>query len=180
MIQVRMDWNVRSATAEDSPGVAEVVRRVFEEYGFTWETDGYHSDLYDLRAGYFDLGHGFYVADSERGIVGTIALKLFPTLPGEPGKPIEVAGKQRVGGADCSLDRLYVDSTARKLGIGWALGQRVVEEARQRGRRMMEIWSDKRFEDAHRLYERLGARAVGERVLDDPDQSPEWGLALTL
>jgi hypothetical protein len=42
----------------------------------------------------------------------------------------------------------------------------------------MELWSDKRFEDAHRLYQKLGARVVGERICHDPDQSPEWGLAI--
>jgi hypothetical protein len=44
----------------------------------------------------------------------------------------------------------------------------------------LKIWSDKRFADAHRLYERHGARVVGERVHDDPDQSHEWGLVLDL
>jgi hypothetical protein len=42
----------------------------------------------------------------------------------------------------------------------------------------MEMWSDKRFEDAHRLYQKLGAEVVGERICHDPDQSPEWGLLL--
>ena len=37
-----------------------------------------------------------------------------------------------------------------------------------------------RFEDAHGLYRREGARVVGERVHDDPDSSHEWGLVLDL
>jgi uncharacterized protein (DUF885 family) len=56
----------------------------------------------------------------------------------------------------------------------------VIEEARAHGRRKLAIWSDKRLEDAHRLYERLGACATAERVHDDPDQSHEWGLVLEL
>jgi hypothetical protein len=56
----------------------------------------------------------------------------------------------------------------------------VLEEARAADRRRLAIWSDKRFADAHRLYERFGARVVAERVGDDPDKSPEWGLVLGL
>lgn len=56
----------------------------------------------------------------------------------------------------------------------------MIEEARRRGHRQLEIWSDKRFEDAHRLYRRYGARVVGERVHDDPDSSEEWGLLIDL
>jgi hypothetical protein len=44
----------------------------------------------------------------------------------------------------------------------------------------MEIWSDKKLLDGHRLYEKVGAVLVGERLCHDPDQSPEWGLVLDL
>ncbi|MDQ3065832.1 MAG: GNAT family N-acetyltransferase, partial [Actinomycetota bacterium] len=79
-----------------------------------------------------------------------------------------------------SLERLYVLRAARGTGVGSALLAAVVEAARQAGQSQLEIWSDKRFEDAHRLYQRLGARVVGERVHDDPDSSHEWGLVLDL
>jgi putative acetyltransferase len=54
----------------------------------------------------------------------------------------------------------------------------VLAEAKKNGRSTMELWSDKRFTDAHRLYERFGAKVVGERICHDPDKSPEWGLVL--
>jgi hypothetical protein len=44
----------------------------------------------------------------------------------------------------------------------------------------MEIWSDKRFAEAHALYRSLGAKLVGERICHDPEQSPEWGFLLDL
>jgi GNAT superfamily N-acetyltransferase len=79
-----------------------------------------------------------------------------------------------------SLERLYVLAETRGSGAGSALLAAVVAEARQSGHTELEIWSDKRFIDAHRLYERYGARVVGERVHDDPDDSHEWGLVLDL
>ena len=88
--------------------------------------------------------------------------------------------KLRLAQADCSLERLYVRPEHRRSGIGRALFQTAIEEARSKSASLMEIWSDKRFQDAHRLYDRMGAVTVGERICDDPDHSPEWGLILEL
>ncbi len=175
-----MEFGVRLATRADSAAAVAVVKAVFDEFGFTWEAGGYHADLYDLGAGYLAIGNAFFVSEWEGRVVGTAALKLFPPVSGPSGSLTEVGGGLRIAGADCSLDRLYVHPSARRHGIGAALSVAVIEGARDRSRRLMEIWSDKRFADAHRLYGRLGAQTVGERILDDPDQSPEWGLSLEL
>jgi putative acetyltransferase len=176
-----MSVSIRSATAADSPSIVRVVRTVYDEYRFTWEADGYHADLYDLDGHYLSQGHNFWVAQSpDGGILGTAALELFPALPGAPGATLEVSGEIRLAGCDCSLHRLYVHPAARRQGVGQALMETVLEEARRRGRSRLEIWSDKRFGDAHRLYRRFGAVEVGERISHDPDESPEWGLLIDL
>jgi putative acetyltransferase len=144
---------VRPARADDSPAAASVVRAVYDEYGFTWDEGGYHRDLQDVEAAY----EAFFVAELDGRIVGT-------------------AGLSTAG----SLERFYVLAEARGAGAGSALFTAVVEEARRRGHPELEIWSDKRFADAHRLYLRHGARVVGQRVHDDPDSSHEWGLRLEL
>ena len=144
---------IRLALASDSAAAARVVRTVYEEYGFTWDEHGYHADLRDVEAAYA----AFFVAEFDGRIVGT-------------------AGLSEHG----SLERLYVLPDARGSGAGSALFAAVADEARRRGHDRLEIWSDKRFEDAHRLYRREGARVIGERVHDDPDSSHEWGLVLDL
>ena len=144
---------VRRAVASDSAAAAAIVRTVYEEFGFTWDEQGYHADLRDVEASYA----AFFVAERGGQIVGTAGL----TSHG-------------------SLERLYVLSEARGSGAGSALLTAVAAEARRRGHVQLEIWSDKRFTDAHRLYERHGARVVGERQHDDPDASHEWGLVLQL
>jgi len=144
---------VRRAGAADSQAVAVVVRAVYDEFGFTWDEAGYHADLRDVEASYA----AFFVAAVDGRIVGTAGLT-----------------------GHGSLERLYVLAEARGGGTGSALLTAVVDEARRRGHDRLEIWSDKRFTDAHRLYERHGARVVGERVHDDPDSSHEWGLVLEL
>jgi putative acetyltransferase len=75
---------------------------------------------------------------------------------------------------------MYVHPEARRQGIGAALIDQVVSTAKSENRAAMELWSDKRFVDAHRLYQRFGAKVVGQRICHDPDQSPEWGLMIDL
>ena len=144
---------IRRARTRDSAAAAAVVRAVYDEYGFTWDADGYHADLLDVEAAYA----AFYVAESDGRIVGTAGLS-----------------------GEGSLERFYVLPRARGAGTGTALLAAVADEARRLGHTELEIWSDKRFEGAHRLYTRHGARVVGERVHDDPDSSHEWGLVLDL
>ena len=144
---------IRRALAADSAAAAAVVKTVYDEYGFTWDEAGYHADLRDVEATYA----AFFVAELDGRIVGTAGLS-----------------------AHGSLERLYVLAAARGAGTGAALLAAVADEARRRGHDRLEIWSDKRFEAAHRLYTREGARVVGERVHDDPDSSHEWGLVLDL
>jgi len=171
---------VRRATNLDVDGVVRVIHAVFDEYGFTWEEDGYHADLYDLEASYDAIGDRFYVAELDGAILGTAALEIFPPNPGAAGAIVQVETYRRVSGTDCSVERLYVHPDGRRRGVGQALLAHVIGEARALGFGNMEIWSDKRFTDAHRLYQRFGAVVAGDRILDDPDESPEWGLYIPL
>ena len=156
--------NVRRAESGDAQAIAGVVRAVYDEYEFTWDADGYHGDLRDAATHY----DAFWVAEIDGAIAGTVGLDLSDARVG--GLP----------GCDCSLERLYVLDSARGRGAGSALMRAVLDEARAQGRRRLAVWSDKRFDDAPRLYERFGARVEAERVHDDPDSSHEWGLVLDL
>jgi len=73
------------------------------------------------------------------------------------------------------LKSLYVAASARRRGLGGALTRLVEREARRRGAGTVELWSDTRFTDAHRLYERLGYRRTGEtRELGDLSNTAEF------
>jgi putative acetyltransferase len=178
--EVRSSLRVRPATNRDRIEVIRVIKAVYDEFGFPWYPDGYHRDLYDLEAHYDAVGDRFFLAEVDGVAVGTVAVEYFSRIPGPPGGVIEDDGYVRVCGADCSLERLYVVPEARRGGVGGALIRRVMDEARAASRDTMELWSDKKFGDAHRLYGRFGAIVVGERLCDDPEQSPEWGLLLPL
>lgn len=174
-----MPFQIREAAEGDAGQIVATVREVYDEYGFTWEAEGYHRDLYAPTEHYRPPHSRLLVADSEGQILGCGGYHTFEQIAGE-GAISLVADKERLAGTDCSLERLYVRPGARRMGIGRSLFEQIAVECAERGRMAMEIWSDKRFADAHRLYQRYGARQVAERVCSDPDQSPEWGLVLDL
>jgi putative acetyltransferase len=170
-----VSFHIREATNADAGGIVEVVRAVYDEYGFTWDAEEYHADLYEPEAHY----DKFFVVE-DGGICGVIGLCFHDTIPGVVGEAVMHEGRVRAAGSDCSLERLYVHPDARRRGIGEALTCEVIERAKAAGKSAMELWSDKRFGDAHRLYGRFGAVAIGDRICHDPDQSPEWGLVIVL
>lgn len=171
---------IRPALRGDESGVVRVVKAVYDEYGFTWDPDVYHADLYDLSIHFGGPEAILFVAEDETRVLGCAGLETFTTVEGPHGEVVDGDSLRRIAGTDCEFLRLYVHAEARNRGIGAALIERVIGEARNRGRRHMEIWTDKRFVGAHRLYARYGARVVGDRICDDPDVSPEWGMILDL
>ena len=174
-------FTIRSARPDDSPEIVRVIKAVYDEYGFSWDEEEYHADIYDIKTHYLDHGMPFFVAELTSGkLVGTAALELLPTLPGDLGELVQYNGRVRIGGTDCSMERLYVDPAARRIGIGRALTQKLIDTALEHGRTKMEIWSDKKLTKAHALYQSFGATMAGERICHDPDHSPEWGLLLEL
>lgn len=167
---------VRPYRQGESEHVRRVIKAVYDEYEFSWDPERYHRDLFVLD----DDPSPKWVAEHGGEIVGYIGLETFSAIPGNDGTVVEDQGKKRVAGADCELLRLYVLAECRGLGLGKMLTETCIKEAKSQGCQLMEIWSDKLFVEAHGLYKRYGAEVVGERICDDPDEAPEWGMALRL
>lgn len=165
---------IRLAQPSDSAGVVSAVRAVYDEYGFTWEEGGYHADLYDLRPYCNPNLARFWVAELDGQVVGCGGVRFFPPIPGQMGEIIIQEDYERVAGTCADIIRMYVHPKGRRQGIATAIMHEII--ALEVG--PIEIWSDKRFVDAHRLYQRFGASVVGERICHDPDQAPEWGMIL--
>lgn len=80
-------------------------------------------------------------------------------LAGEPALAIAVLRLRRAiwsAGLECHLAELYVEPGARGRGIGRALMEAAMREARGRGADTMDIGVDEPDTAARRLYERLG------------------------
>ena len=80
------------------------------------------------------------------------------------------------------LHRLYVAASHRRRGLGRVLVDRVEQHAADvLGAQVVQLWSDTRFHDAHRLYERCGYVATGAtRQLHDPSDTTEYRFVHTL
>jgi len=156
------------------------IKAVYDEYEFPWYPEDYHADLYNLDTHYTANDFPFYVAEHEGTIVGTGVLAHHPLIRSNSPdqKTILFEDMIRVCATDCSTERLYVHPEARRMGIGRAIMNQILTTAKLRSYIGMEVWTDTRFEEAHKLYLKMGATMVGERLCHDPEQSPEWGLFL--
>ena len=85
-------------------------------------------------------GCALFVARVDGEIVGSLTLATYP-LP---------------TGFKAWIDDVVVDSSARGRGIGEALNQAALDEARKRGAKEVDLTSRPDREAANRLYQRLG------------------------
>lgn len=148
---------IEPAHAADAPAIIALIGRVFAEYDFSWDPSIEVPDLFDLRRHYGGEAGGFWVARQDGRVVGSV-------------------GVERLPDGRAELHRLYLDATLRGRGVGRALVEAVLDWCRTAGVARLILWSDTRFDRAHRLYEGMGFAKTGERELpDDPNNTREFG-----
>ena len=76
--------------------------------------------------------------------------------------------------------RLYLLAERRGLGEGEQLLRYMISWDRQQGFERLIGSSNKRVESVHQLSVKVGMELVGERICDEPRDSPEWGFAISL
>ena len=147
---------ISAATAEDVPGVVALIGRVYAEYGFVYEPRVEVPDLFDFDAHYAPPRGGFFVVRVANTIVGSV-------------------GVERLDERSAELHRLYLDADKRGRRTGRALTDAGLAWCRARGVGHLILWSDTRFDLAHRLYTRMGFARIGERtIVGDVNDSREY------
>lgn len=131
---------IRSAGDGDSAALIALIAGAFAEYpDSSFDVD---AEMPELRAPATAIRKAegrWWVAEDDDGIIGSVAVE--PAADGA-----------------IEMKKLYIASTSRRRGLGAHLVTLAESEARFRGAATMELWTDARFEDAHRLYERMGYR----------------------
>lgn len=139
----------------DSAALIDLITTCWAAYpGCVMDVDGEEPWLRAPATAYRRWGATMWVVTVGRDLLGCVGLK--------------------PAGATGELKSLYVGPAARRRGLGRALSDLVEDQARRRGVRRLELWSDSRFADAHRLYQRLGYRRLPDtRDLHDLSRTVE-------
>ena len=151
------DIVLRPARDDDAAGLIALIAGCFAEYpGCILDVDGEMPYLRRIAGAFAEVDGEFWVAEHRRRLVGSVGLR--PRRQGT-----------------IALVNLYVARSARRRGLGARLTGLVEDGARRRRADVVDLWSDTRFRDAHRLYERLGYRRMPEtRHLSDLSSSVEF------
>lgn len=108
--------------------------------GFPDSNDPYQAAFDDIEA---DPNHVLAVGLLESRIVATLLLSFLP-------------GLSRGGARRAQIEAMRVSSDQRGRGIGQAMLDWAIDEARTRGCQLVQLTSDRKRTDAHRFYERAG------------------------
>jgi putative acetyltransferase len=154
--QVGQDVRIREARDSDSEQLIRLIGDVFAEYpGCVLDVDGEMPQLRRPASAFGEWGGRLWVAGR--------------------GDRVEACVGFSVHDGVAELKHLYVANSARGRGLGNRLCELVEEEVRRRGHDRIELWTDTRFTDAHRLYDRRGyARGPQTRELHDLSASVEY------
>jgi N-acetylglutamate synthase-like GNAT family acetyltransferase len=142
---------VREATEADLPRIVELLAQLDPDNP---EREDQSSPLpYDYHLAFrrIDATPGLCVLVIESGkqIAGTLALVIVPNLS-HRGAPYAI------------IENVVVDGSKRSSGYGEALIRDAVERARKAGCYKVSLTSNKRRQDAHRFYIRLGFEPTHE------------------
>jgi ribosomal protein S18 acetylase RimI-like enzyme len=129
-----------------SPEHFEHARGLFQEYASALGVDlcfqGFEHELKELPGEYSEPNGCILLAFLDSELAGCVALRPFST-------------------GICEMKRMYVRPMFRGNGIGRALAQDVIAEARGRGYRKIRLDSLPTMKDAQTLYRSLGFREIG-------------------
>jgi GNAT superfamily N-acetyltransferase len=142
---------LRPARREDIPEL--VVLLAADQLGATRDgvRDQADLDAYEraFQAIDADPAHMLIVADRAGEVVGTMQLSFLP-------------GLARRGALRAQIEAVRVAASTRGSGLGAAMLQWAIDEARRRDCALVQLTTDKARTDAHRFYQRLGFVASHE------------------
>jgi len=115
---------------------------------------GFEKELASLPGRYARPSGLILIAMSDRAPVGCAALREIDRMPEDPGRV-------------CEMKRMYVRPSARGLGAGRRLAERLIHEAKSIGYSMMKLDTEPDFAAALGLYRSLGFAEI-PRYNDDP------------
>jgi putative acetyltransferase len=144
-----MSVTLRKLRPSDNPEIADLIRKVFREFGIdrpgTVYADPTTDHLYEL----FDRPDAIYwIAEENEKIIGGCGVYPTPELP------------ERCA----ELVKFYVKAESRGKGTGYLLMQKCIEDARELGYLQLYLETLPELSKAVSMYERAGFRHIPSRL----------------
>jgi putative acetyltransferase len=154
----------------DSGGDLDEVRRLFREF-VAWHAQR-QAQNQGLVAAYFDAAVWEAELDGLPGAYAATAggALLLATLDGAP---VGCVALRRLDDESCEMKRMFVDDSGRGHGVGRALGEAVVERARDLGYAAIRLDTSVEQHEAIGLYRSLGFEQVAA-YHDVPEELRDW------
>ncbi|WP_338663850.1 GNAT family N-acetyltransferase [Pararoseomonas sp. SCSIO 73927] len=158
-----MSITLRPGRDEDAEGFIRLIGDAWAEYpNCVLDVDAEVPELRALATHFEKVGGALWAAEDEAGdLVGMVATR--------PLRDDDEAWE---------IGRMYVAKAGRGTGLAHQLLDGAERHAVAHGAQRMILWTDTRFEAAHRFYEKRGyVRAGSIRILDDISKSLEFRYA---
>jgi GNAT superfamily N-acetyltransferase len=152
---------IRPGLDTDEAGFIRLIGDAWAEYpNCILDVDGEVPELRALSTYFTGAGGALWVAEQEGRVVGMVATR-----------PL---GSDRAW----EICKMYVEKSQRGTGLAHRLLGGAEAHAMARGADRLVLWTDTRFDAAHRFYEKRGfVRAGSIRILDDISKSLEFRYA---
>ncbi len=151
---------IRPGRDDDAVAFITLIERCWAEYpGIVFDVDAEMPELHALASYYAGKRGALWAAEADDGIIGMVA-----TVPHD--------------GDAWEICRVYTLPSTHGGGLGHRLLDQAEAHARAQGAKRLVLWSDTRFDRAHRFYEKRGYIRHGPiRVLQDLSNSLEFAYA---
>jgi GNAT superfamily N-acetyltransferase len=155
---------IRDGRDADAADFIRLIRDAWSEYpGCVFDLDGELPELRALASDFARRDGALWAAEVDGLVQGMVACR-----------PL---------GSDEAFEicKMYVDHNQRGTGLAHALLERAEAWAARQGAQRLVLWTDTRFEAAHRFYEKRSyVRSGSIRILDDLSKSLEFRYAKPL
>ena len=139
-VTINEDFSLRTAKKEDEKDIQELIFEILEEYGLKPETMGVDADLFDIENEYKDGFFGVVLSKNET-IVGTCAL-------------------YKLNNDIVEIRKMYLRQDVRSKGLGkWSLNY-LIDMAKNRGFKMIDLETASPLVEAISLYTKFGFKIM--------------------
>lgn len=154
-----MTVEIRTLRPEEHAEAGRVTALAYESLGFEASPNrDYLARVADVTT---RAEHGMVLGAFDDGrVVGTVTIELEDRIPGGHPRP-------PLSPDQANVRMLGVDPSVQRRGIGRALMEASIDEARRAGKRRVTLETTESMTAAHALYESMGFRREPDLVYDD-------------